>query len=358
MANRVLRTGGMLLLGWILFSMTGTISMALSCPLPAAFHTFKSHMPYTGYTDDNILIKNMEEPYVEPGTFDELELFSNGNMVNGAYYDVEESRFYVSGHEEGSWLDETTEEQDTIIDEEALVVPIGYYECLLQKNEYSPHPAAGESPPLIRSKRGSIMYAKNLDRLFGKADEIQEQNIAEILELQTEEKISLEQFAGLLQMHYNTSNILLGWYPDEHKAVFYPDAKLCRVIETDTMEMRQYEIPEYQYVQAISADELLAYDPNAEAIVRYRFSTGETQVLCSGIEELRSLNHTWRENELILGGLYTEHQAFLYKGNEAKLEEFDLGNDFYADKFVFGKERFLIQDPLEDGGFRFKRGIY
>lgn len=351
MSGRVLKTLVTLFVGWILFSMTGTISMKLSFPVPQNLLTHNSHMRYTGATDKNLLEKNMESPYVEPGTLNKLNVFDNGNFANQVYYNQEDKTFCFDSKDGSRWLNETEKEGGLLLAKmPSIGIDSGYYWYFM-----------GENKPGIASERDTFSYAYDWYVPFQKEDQedvISEEKIAQILEKQMHEKISMNEMAGLLFLHYSEPYKLLGWYPEIHTAVLRMDTSQYIVYQTDTMESQTYSVPAFPFVYSISADELLAYDDVNHSIVIYEISTGKTEIVKEGLEQIETFNYIWSDDQMILGGLETEHKAFLYYVETGQFIEHELGDDFYGESFAFGKEKFIIFDRLEEGGARYKRGAY
>lgn len=337
-----------LILGWILFSMTGTISMIFSFPLPQFMYTHRSQMEFTGPTDRNLLSKNINEPSVKAGTFNKLNLFDNGNLSNGIYFDEKEKVFRFGTVDGAFWMDEVSEDHGWLSEEEQTIgIDCGYY-WLFVNDDW----------PTIMSERETSLFAGGWRASFEEDEQIKEENVAKVLEQQSNGKISLGQLAGLLNLHCPIENVLLGWYPREHKAVLRMGISEYVVIETDTLEKKQYFIPEYQYAHALSSDELLAYDSLNHSVIRYTLSSGESTCLAENFEDMKALNYIWRDGELVLGGLITENKAFLYNTSEDEPDIFELGSEFVADGFGFGEENFVITYRHADGQVQYKRGKY
>lgn len=374
MKKRLVKVIITVIAGWFLYSMTGTIPMAMAFPLPDFLHTGQTALKESGYTEDNALREKLDKATVKAGTFDKLNLFISGNGQTDCWFDKENNKYRIictentdnsakvysnDGNMTGNDASEKcyTYEFDaedssngSYVTEYAgwLSLKIGELEYLVG-SEYA--------WPGVASSEDSVAFVQDWKGIFGNADEIDVKKLGKLLERQTNEKITPCELASLIQLYY--AGNLLGWYPEEHTAIVKMyEGNEIRVVQTDEGTWQSYESLPYMDIFAISHMEIIGYDKKADEIILYRFSDDMEATLLSDVSKLEQLNFKLDEDIFVIGGLLNEHTAFVYNCTTNDYSELPLGNDFDAKYLVFGEGGFLVISPEEDGTFGWKRGEY
>ena len=374
MKKRLIRVIGTLAAGWLLYSMTGTIPMSMSIPLPDFLHIQSTSLKESGYTEENALKEELGKQTVQAGAFDDLQLFVSGNAQTDSWFDAKNNKYRVICTEnksddakvyadDGGLLGSDASEKCYTCEMDAdspsnvsyptenagwLSLKIGELEYLVG-SEYAWPSVSGQS--------GAVAAIQDWKSVFGTYENIDVEKLGALLERQTSEKITPRELAALLQLYYR--GYLLGWYPEEHTMIVKMyDGNEIKVVQTNDGTYQSYENLPYSNILAISHIEIIGYDENTGEIMLYRFTDGMTATLLSEVQELKQLNYKLDDDAFVLGGLLDSHTAFIYNCTTKNYSSIPLGDDFDGKYLIFGQGGFLVVSPEEDGTFKWKRGAY
>lgn len=349
--NTIIKKIVSVFIGWVLFSATGAIPMKMSFPLPSFLHTYQSSLVYCGYTDENVTRQALTDEYVQKGTYNSFQFHKNGNYECESYYDWDTNEFYIPWAK-GTYVinaeQGVVECEQILPDTPALTIEKNNYRYIIGRNVY----------PTIYSRRGSFAsleeeWSQNI-RVGKSLDAVK---VAALLEAQETEKIRIGDFATLLQAHLG-KGFILGWYPEQHCLVGYTEERNLVVVDSLTEKKTTYDsFSDENHVKAISADEIIYYSPSKQALLKQTLSNGDIKVLAENVKTIKTLNFSYKEEELVLGGLIDEQTSFLCYPERNQYEEFDFGDQVDIQEFVFGKDTFILVDHNSDS-MRYNIGTY
>lgn len=325
-----------LLVGWILFSVIGVLPVKMSCPLPVYMHSFTSGLPDTGYTREYALGRLAEKASVNTGVFDSLHLFNNNNRSQKAYFDYGKNAYCIAAMDGSYVLNEETWESE-------------YYSALtgnvvINVEDYT----YMYDSKLIATRRGTKIILPNLieEDGYGRVSAA-----AKLLEKQRNEKISPDELAELLCLCSDKGARLIGWYPDSCTAIFEAHAGEVVVCNSLSLEMTVYEGFDYTYTTAVSKEDIIGWSNQRGAVVKRNLTTGYEQTLIKA-DEVKQLNFTYFNNSLVVGGLYDNHTAFIYYTASNSLKSYPLGDNFTANRFLFGEDTFAVISLDNESSFK------
>lgn len=326
-----------ILFGWLLYSMTGTIPMSMAIPLPDFMHTNKSALS-TGYTDENALKSNADKEIVKKNTFENFDLFSDCNAMQNAHYDSDKDIFLIDTNA-GTWEMEANNPSNSKLykgTERGLAYRTSKYQYLVR----------ADAKPVIGSKKGSYLTIQNWKIQYSIAQ------LRDVLEQQTREKITPKELACLLQ--FRTNGILMWWDKDTGIAVLNNDG-YCSQPDGDTVSHPEIVL---KCSLMTDADTVVGYDETTKSLVEQKLSTGAKKVLAPNIKDVMTINATMRREQPVIGGIIDAHSVFIYDYQTQDINILDLGNDFEANRFIFGDDDFLITAEFEESSFNWKRGEF
>ncbi len=311
--------------GWVLFSAFGVIPGTMSLPLPDYLQTYSSPLTVTGRTVRNELIRIGSEYSVEPGTFDSLGLFDNGNIFEHCYYDGDTDILYYGLGDRAYQFDQPARDFEILTEEEfAMILPMDGYEFAFSASEA---PALYHKDTFYRSnywRSGFVKYDKSTKETYFHNELILEC----LLDAQTE-RITPEKLATLIWLTY-TGRIQY-WEPETGTAVFCTEdgegnLRLDRYVLHETVqgqsakdaESSHISLSAYSSFAVISGSEYIAYSQQDETVYLVRMDTGERTVLRSEISGVSNLNYCYTASgELVIGGYLSDNQVFWdYTQNE------------------------------------------
>ena len=306
--------------GWGVFSALGVIPAAISFPLPEQLQSYASPLMITGRTFRNELIRIGSEYSVEPGTFDRLGLFDNGNLKNGCYYHTENSSLYYGLGSRAYQFNQAEKDFEILTKEEyAMILPMDGYEFALSSSEA---PALFHKETFYRSdywRSGFVKYDKASKQTYYDNELI----IDRLIDSQTEH-ITPEKLSTLVWLAY-TGRIQY-WEPETKTVVFATEnadgkLELERYVLTEMVGDRQINSEDYSYTvidlnaydsfAVISGSEYIAYSPQDETVYQVNMETGERTALRSGLPDVFNLNYCYTDaGELVIGGYLSDNQVF------------------------------------------------
>lgn len=339
--------------------------MYMAFPLPDFMHTNRSALK-TGYTDENALNYNLNRDIIKEGSFDALDMFSDGNASQNAYYNAETDEYFIGlngynseTNDDGYYssasgthrMSASSPSEDTLYSENDLAFRVGKYEYIASPDSIW---------PLITTKRGTIKQLRDFDTLisdyYGKAA----YRVRDILLAASKENFSPEEFATLLKLRMDGT--IKGYFPETATTIIYMNGEYhvdrdAPIDESGVFGFSRSGIA-LTNTHAVSEFEIIGYDKEKKAIVLHNLFSEESLVLKDSIESVKTLNVNLRHEKPIIGGIIDDHTAFLLNMASGKYTSIDLGDDFFAENFIFSKDGFLITMPVNDSetAFRWKRG--
>lgn len=318
--NRVLQVFISIILlfcSYFIFSANGMFPKAISLDLPGWLQNYNTHLTQTGFTVSDKVEYESKHTVIKKGAFDKLDLFSNGNAAFDYAYDADRDvislvvkdgkEMYINRFNVKKWDQKKSIKNNDLMNGMPIKLGHRYYIC-------------------DRDGDVQVLFSKNMISDIHIPDMSYEE-MALLLEKQHEEKITLTEFAALLSAY--KSGTLLGWYPEEHTAIFtnyvsnqvYGQIILTlSVYNTQTLECTYSQpLVNEQFVRCISANEVVCYNREDAVIKRVNIFTGESVDIITEISSVKKFNFQKMSDESLYIAYLTQDNLIyftdIYKAN-------------------------------------------
>ena len=350
---------------WYIFSFWGFLPRCMSLPVSEKAQKSITSFYITGYGDFSEIFLNIENDTIPAGVFQRMDLFGNGNLYDSkGVYNPEVGMCYIATPTGFKKID-----FDNGIELVAEIPDKQLYSCgkvwiysggnktttkfYIDDELWYENEEWGNENDICqhfthKDEHGELIHQTMLN--YEKA--------SNILEKQETEPISMRNVAFVLRLV--NRGILLGWFPEEHTAVFKTIDTLNKsevsftTYNALTKECKTYDLEGYttnDYVVPLSSDSLLIYRYNENELEQRELSTGNIEKIAVQVPTLSKLNYRIQKNgNCILVGVMDTGNIYIYSTVNGRLKDAEIGSTYMPDGLIMDDMYFNTYHFLEDGG--------